>query len=115
MVEGGDGHVRVRLATGQLVQQRAEADVIEPDAELIEPRQLPCRVLVRGQGREQRLGLVRNPDVGAQRGELPLALRAETLQLAETDCACLRSARRSRRPSPAPSPVAWASSSGRAA
>src|SRR5712692_7460328 len=52
--------------------------------ELIEPRQLPCRVLVRGQGREQRLGLVRNPDVGAQRGELPLALRAETLQLAET-------------------------------
>ena len=42
------------LAAGQLVQQRAQAQLVEVAAQLVQPRQLPGRVLVGGQRREPR-------------------------------------------------------------
>ena len=49
VVEGGRGQVAVCLPAGQLVQQRAHPHPVEPQRQLVQPGQLPRRVLVRGQ------------------------------------------------------------------
>ena len=52
VLERRRGQVRPGLPAGQLVQQRAQAQLVEVAAQLVQPRQLPGRVLVGGQRRQ---------------------------------------------------------------
>ncbi len=52
VIEGRSGQVRAGLDAAELVEQRCQAQVVEPGGELVQPGQLPGRVLVSGQRRE---------------------------------------------------------------
>ena len=90
VVEGGRGQVAARLPAGQLVQQRAQPHPVEPQCQLVQPGQLPRRVLVRSQRPDHPLdralpvpgtaGLGQRRDERAQRGQLAFGLREQAGQ-----------------------------------
>jgi len=84
LVERGRGQPGRRLQAGKLVEQLAEPQVVERGAELVEPGQLPRGFLVGHELSQQRLGVVGQPDVLAQRGQQHLGLAQQAGQLGET-------------------------------
>ncbi len=84
LVERGRGEVGRGLAAGQLVQELAEAQLVERAAELIEPGQLPGGFLVGRELGKQRPGVLGQPYVVPQHGQLPLGLGYHARQLGET-------------------------------
>ena len=82
MVEGGRGEIRSCLAAGQLVEQRAEADLVEPTAELVQAGQFPRGVLVGGQrGEPVFQPVVGERKAGTQLCQLLLAVLLQGLQV----------------------------------
>ena len=89
VVEDGRGQFGPGLAPRQLVEQRAQAGLVEPDAEVIQPGQPPGGLLIGDQRGEQRPGLVgdlagRGPQVAAEQGELVAAIGLQLLKLIES-------------------------------